>query len=358
MNSSTFKNPITICYFGIYRPTAPRDKVYLAGLKKLGVEVVECVDNSEGFLKFFRLAKKLYALKNRYDILWVGYLSTMVAPFARLISGKKIIFNALDSWYDRSVRDREMYSQFSPVTWAIWFCDFLAFHLSHVVLVESESQKKFLVREFYVRPDKLMIVFTGADGNIFFPDPTIKKLGRFTAVFRGMFLPATGVEYVIEAARILRDEPVDFIIIGWGQGLSKVKSLLVDYKLPNVTLITEFLESRVLRELMLSAHVMLGQFGDHPRLERTIQNKTFEALALGMPYITRDSSSNRELLTDGEDCLFVPQADASALAEKIMFLKNNDTVIKSLADNASITYAKKFREDVLAVPVFKLLETL
>ena len=74
-----------ICYFGIYQPTAPRDKIYLEGIKKLGAEVILCVDNSPGLLKFFHLAKKLQAQKNQYDILWVGYLSTMVVPLAWLL---------------------------------------------------------------------------------------------------------------------------------------------------------------------------------------------------------------------------------------------------------------------------------
>ncbi|MDO8590983.1 MAG: hypothetical protein Q7R65_03320, partial [bacterium] len=101
---------LTICYFGIYRPTAPRDKVYLDGLKLSGAEVIECVDSSAGLLKFFRLAKKHRKLRGQYDILWVGYLSTMVVPLAWIISRKKIVFNALDSWYDRAVLDRGMYS--------------------------------------------------------------------------------------------------------------------------------------------------------------------------------------------------------------------------------------------------------
>src|SRR3989338_11113899 len=109
-----------ICYFGIYQPSAPRDRIYLEGLKGFGAEVLLCVDNSPGLLKFFRLAKKLQALKNQYDILWVGYLSTMVVPLAWLISREKIVFNALDSWYDRSILDRGMYSKFSPKAWMIW----------------------------------------------------------------------------------------------------------------------------------------------------------------------------------------------------------------------------------------------
>ncbi|MBI2476184.1 MAG: glycosyltransferase [Candidatus Taylorbacteria bacterium] len=312
--------PTTICYFGLYRPSAR-------------------------------------ALEGRYDLLWVGYLSTMVAPLARLFCRKPIVFNALDSWYDRAIRDREMHSKFSPAAWGIWLCDLLAFHLATVVLVESEAQKKFLAKEFHVNPKKLAVVFTGADPSVFFPDPSVKKRDRFTAVFRGMFLPATGVEYVIEAARILRDQPIDFIIIGWGPLLSEVKAKFAAYELSHATLMAEFLPPKVLRELMLSCHVMLGQFGNHPRLLRTIQHKTFEALALGMPYITRDSASNRELLTDGVNCLLVPPADASALAKKIMLLDNNKALRESLAKNARVTYGENCRGDVLTAAVLKLLET-
>src|SRR3989338_5471312 len=232
--------PTTICYFGIYRPTAPRDKVYLEGLKKRGIQVGECVDSSPGLLKFFRLVKKHRILKGHYDILWVGYLSTMVVPLAWLLRGKFIVFNALDSWYDRAIRDRVMYSRFSPIAWAIWFCDFLAFHLADVVLLESESQKKFIATQFKVESSKLKVIYTGADTDVFFPDPQIKKLQRFTVVFRGMFLPATGVEYVIEAAKLLRHEPIDFIIIGWGPLLEKVKRLISENMMTNITLMSEF----------------------------------------------------------------------------------------------------------------------
>ncbi len=327
-------NNLGICFFGIYRPTAPRDKIYLDGLKKHGVMAVECVDNSPGFLKFFRLAKKLRALQGRYDILWVGYLSTMVVPLLRFLSRKKIVFNALDSWYDRSVRDREMHSRFSPKAVAIWIFDFLAFHLANVVLVESESQKNFLAKSFFVRISKFNVIFTGADPDIFYPDPRVVKRERFTVVFRGMFLPATGVEFVLEAAQFLKNEPIDFIIIGWGPLLEKVKNMISENGLTNVTLMTEFLEPKVLRELLLSCHVMLGQFGNHPRLGRTIQHKTFEALALGMPYITRDSVSNREILTDGENCLFVPPADSKAVAAKIILLRKDVSLRTALSKNA------------------------
>jgi len=342
------KSDIKICYLGIYRPTAPRDKVYLEGLKTRGVSVIECVDSSPGLYKFWRLFKKHRQFKSKYDILWVGYLSTMLVPLARIISRKKIVFNALSSGYESAVLDREMHSRFSLKAVTSWLFDFLAFHISDFVLVESESQKKFLAKSFFVRPSKFAVIFTGADPEVFFPDPTVAKRERFTVVFRGMFLPATGVEYVIEAARILRNELIDFIIIGWGPELPKVRSLLAEYKLPNVTLMAEFLEPKALRELILSCHIMLGQFSDHPRLERTIQHKTFEALALGMPYITRDSASNRELLIDGKNCVFVPAAKPQAIANSIIDLKRKEDFRRNIGMEARLTYSQKLTPKILA----------
>lgn len=349
------EKPIKILYFGIYRPTAPRDKVYLDGLKKLGIETVECVDNSRGPMKFFRLMKKHRSLRGRYDILWVGYLSTMVVPLARILTRKKIVFNALSSWYENTVIDRGMYSRFSPKAWLVWLFDFLAFHLSDVSLVESDAQKKFLTKEFHVRASKLAVVFTGADPETFFPDLSVRKRERFTVIFRGMFAPATGVEFVLEAARLLKNEPIDFFIIGWGPLLTKFKKTIADSGSRNITLITHFLEPRELRELMLSAHVMLGQFGGNPRLDRTIQHKTFEALALGMPYITRDSVSNRELLEDGVSCLFVSRTDAKFLASAIIKLKNNPELRNTLSSGALKTSKERLTPDVLGVAAFRAI---
>ncbi len=345
-----------ICYFGIYAPSAPRDRIYLDELKKNGYEIVLCVDNSAGLLKFWRLWKKHRELKNQYDILWVGYLSAMAVSLAWLISRKKkIIFNALCSWYETVVLDRGTYSKWSPKAWIIWLFDFKAFLLSDVIFVESESQKRYVEKHYFVNKNKLHSVFTGVLPDVFFIDKNVQKRERFTVIFRGIFLPATGVKYVVEASKILKDEPIDFVMIGWGDELPMIRKMISEYNLPNLKLITEFMETKVLRETLLSAHVMLGQFGDHERLDRTIQNKTFEALALGQAYITRDSISNREILVDGKNALFVKFCDPHDIAEKIIYLRDNTEARERLGLEARKTYEEHLRPEILVEKIEKFI---
>lgn len=345
------------CYFGIYEPTKmARNHVFADGLKQNGLEYVECVDASRSFFKFINLIKKHRMVKNDYDFMVVGYLSNVVAPLARLISRKKVIYNALCSMYEGEILDRERYNKFSFGAFYIWLKDFLAFHSANLILVESESQKKFLSKTFLIRKDKMKVLLTGASDNIFYPSENIKKNDNFSVVFRGWFLPATGAEYVIEAARILKDKNIKFLIIGRGMLREKIESMIKEYDLDNVELITEFLPDDVLREKMLSCNAILGQFADHSRMHRTIQNKTFEALALKMPYITMDSVSNKELLINKKNCVFVKPADAEDLAEKILELKDNVKLQKEIVENGYRLYNERLSPKAVGKEFLNILK--
>ena len=312
--------------------------------------------SSKSFSKFINLIKKHRVIKNDYDFMIVGYLSNIVVPLACMISKKKVIYNALCSMYEGEILDRERYSKFSFGAMYIWLRDFFAFHFADLILVESESQRRFLSKLFLIRNSKMKVLFTGANDKMFYPLDGIKKESNFSVVFRGWFLPATGVEYVIEAARILKENNIKFLVIGRGMLRGKIENMIKEYDLYNIELITEFLPDDVLREKMLSCNLILGQFADHPRMYRTIQNKTFEALALKMPYITMDSTSNRELLKDRENCLFVKPANSQDLAEKILELKGNKELQDKITKNGYCLYKEKLNPKAIGKEFLNIIK--
>jgi len=336
-----------ICYFGIYNPALGKNSICIKGFKENGAEIIECRDNSHGPLKFMKLFLKHRKIKNDYDFMMVGYPGHAVVWLAKLVSKKLVIFDALCTMYEGVVISRGQGGTLGLRSLYVMFLDWLAVKCADIVLVETERQREFFEKRFG-KSSKYKVVYTGADDTDFYKDESITKKEKFTAVFRGKFLPEAGVKYVIEAAKILEDEKIDFVIIGNGFLEKEIKFLINKIKPKNLLLISEYLSFDEIRNRMLSCHVSLGQFEDHERLLRTIPHKCFETLALGLPYITSRSVPVAEILQDGESCLFVNPADAKDLAEKILYLKNNPKIAEDMGNTGRGIYLKNFTPKIIA----------
>jgi glycosyltransferase involved in cell wall biosynthesis len=340
---------IKICYFGIYNPELGRNRVYIKGLKENGVEILECRDNSWGPIKFVKLFWKHWRIKNSYDFLIVGYPGHVLVPFAKFISSKPVIFDALCTMYEGVILSRGQTSK----SFYVQIIDWLAVKFADLVLVESEEQRKYFALRFGAS-EKYKVIYTGADNSVFYLDPNIKKREGFTVLFRGKFLPEAGVKYVVEAAKLLPE--INFLIIGNGFLSNQIKSQISQAKSQNIELISRNLSPDELRAVMLSAHVSLGQLETHERLKRTIPHKAYESLALGLPYVTARTKPIEEIMTEGETCLFVNPADPADLAEKIMLLKNNPELMKEMGGQGINLFEKRFSPKILAKDILNLIQ--
>jgi len=104
-----FISKTRVCYFGNFDPNYARNRVIIRGLKENEVEVLFCHTNLKGLRGLIDLFKKHRDLKNKYNILIVGYSdSRFMVPLAKLISNKKIIWDAFYSIYDSWVFDRKL----------------------------------------------------------------------------------------------------------------------------------------------------------------------------------------------------------------------------------------------------------
>ncbi|HEY4475068.1 MAG TPA: glycosyltransferase [Candidatus Paceibacterota bacterium] len=346
-----------ICYFTLTKDVPTRDAVYLNGFRQNGVEIVECKDNSPSWRKFLVLYKKHHLLKNDYDILFIGYTAHILVPFTRLVSRKKIVFNALGSLYEGKIISRGQKGLFGLKSVYCWLIDFLAFHSASLSLVETNEQKKYLTKKFFLPDKKITRAWTGVEETIFFHNSTIKKLGIFTVSFRGVFMPESGIEYAIEAANILKNKNINFRIIGHGIEADKVKNLIEKYQLANIEWITEKLVAVELAEKIQECHLSLGQLSNHERLQRTIPFKAFESIAMKIPYLTARNPGILELLKENETCFCANPADPEDLAKKIIELKNNPTMTANVAENAYQLYRRELRPEQLARHLLNSLKT-
>jgi len=341
---------MTVCYFGIYDPVFGRNRVYRKGLTENGHAVLDCLDRSRGIAKFWRLWRKHRALPP-YDVMVVGYPGHLIVPFAKLIARGPVVADLLGS-----LEDAETLSHGA----GFWrrvksaLIDRLAVSFADIVLLESEAQESFFEKKFG-SSGKYRVLYTGADDSVFRCDSE-RIEERFVVLFRGRLTPESGILHVLEAARLLKNDPlITFRIVGAGPLLSRARETITKANLMNVELITERLSEERLRALMCEAALSLGQLSDNPRLSRTIPHKAFESFALGIPYLSGDTPAIREAVRDGETGFLVPSVSPEALAKKIQELRANPALLRRVGEAANTEFTSRFSPGALADALLSML---
>jgi len=350
-----------VLYFGIYNPDFIRNKVIMLGFARNGYEVVECrvdpkkVPGLKKYIVLYQMGKRIDPCDFTYII--VGFPGALAVPLARILFGSRIIFDAFLSQFDTNVYDRKLYAAFSLRGIQDRLYDWLSCVLALRVLLPERAQIEYFVKTFHIDPRKFVRVFTGANDEIFRPLPSVQKESTFTVHFHGNFIPLQGVEYIVEAASILKGDNIHFQFVGAGGKMFEdtVRRIAAE-RLINV----ELLGRKPLEEIpsyIARAHICLGVFGSSDKAKRVISNKVYEYLACGAPVITARTRAMQELLTDREDVLFCNSSDGEDLAAKILQLKDDRVLRERIAHGGRKLFDEKLKPSTLVSSLISTLES-
>ncbi len=341
-----------ICYFGIYNSDFGRNKIYIKALRKAGHQVIECQDHSPGFLKYLNLYKKHKIIKNDYDAMIVGYPGHIVTPLAKLISNKKVIVDALGSIYDAE------FNSHNPNLFRLLksqIADWLMFIFADKILLESNEQKKYFEYRFG-DSKKYEILYTGVDEDVFKYEYKKEFSEKFIVLFRGKLTPESGIQYILDCARILKNNnKIKFKIIGSGYLLEKSLDFIKNNKLENVELVSEYLSEDQLIKNIKESDLALGQFENNLRLNRTLPHKAFEAFASGIPYLTGDALAIREITENNKNAFWVSIANPLEMAKLIENLSTNKDLLNYVSINARKLYDDKFSFNRIVESLSKIM---
>ena len=331
---------MTICYFGIYNPNHSRNRLNIKGLRQNGVTVLECNTRDQSFRKYWQLIRRHFSIRNQYDVMVVGFPGHPVMPLAWLLarlSGKKIIFDAFISLYDSFVFDEKKYSPGSFQAYKYWFLDWLSCVLSDRIVLEAGEYAKYFQKTFRIPEQKFRRAFVTCDDEIMFPRPK-PETRELVIHFHGTYIPAQGIEYIMDAAEILKNENIRFNLAGRLKDYepmiqkAKTRALKVNF--------FDFMPYERLADMIATADLCLGMFGDTEKAKRAGAFKIMEAMAMKKPIITADTPAVREFLVDGQNALLCRIADAEDLAEKILRLKADPQLRDKLAKNGYEDFQK------------------
>lgn len=344
-----------VCYFGIYNPKYSRNVELIKGLKENGIEVIECRVDANEKNKHWKLFKKHGEIK-KYDLTIVGYPGHSLMLLVKFICKKPIIFDAFLSVYDSMIFDRKIYSQYSLKALKYWFLDWMSCRLADKILLDTDEHIKYFMKTFGIKKEKFQKIFLSCNNALFYPRNYPRKDNKnseqFLVHFHGKYIPLHGVEYIIEAAKLLETENIEFNLIGRGQTYREMMALSKKLITKNVNFIG-FLPQEELIKFIAGADVCLGIFGKTPKAERVIPNKSYEIIAMKKPLITADTPAIRELFKNEENCLLSNVADSADLAQKILLLKNNSELRNRIAENGYKLYKEKLTPKILVQQLIK-----
>ena len=149
-----------------------------------------------------------------------------------------------------------------------------------------------------------------------------------------------GIEHIVAAADLLREEDFDFTLVGRGQLYASVQEEAERLQLKRVHFIDDWMNTEALVERMHKADICLGIFGTTPKAGRVIPYKVFGSLALRRPVVTRDSPAAREMFVDGESALLCEAGSGAALAAALRRLRDE----KGLAEKVAEAGYARYRE--------------
>lgn len=348
------KKRLTVCYFGTYTPEYSRNNILISGLKKNGVNVVECQTIRTNFLKYVDLIIKHWRIRNKYDVMVVGFQGIQAVILAKFLTRKTIIFDAFASLYDSMVMDRKNVKAGSFVARYYWWLDKISMTLADIVLFDTNEHIDYASNEFGIKKEKFRRIFIGADTDIFYPIKKEINSKKFKVLFYGSFLPLQGIGYIVKAAKFLeKEKDIVFEIVGWGPEKKKILELFEHLK-PDNLFFTGGQNQESLRKKGAEADLCLGIFGDTNKTKRVVPNKVYECIAMNKPVITADTPAIRELFEEGE-LMLVKVADHVSLADAIITLKNNRELADGIAQKGYQKFLKFATPDVLGKQLLEII---
>ncbi|MGE5175027.1 MAG: glycosyltransferase [Hyphomicrobiales bacterium] len=329
-----------VAFLGAFDPAYPRTRVLEEGLRARGVEVTLLAQppRARPVVREARLLGAWIARSAGADAFLVPSFGHRDVPFAALlarVSGVPLLFDPLVSRWDTQVRDLGRVRERSLAARRLRASDRMALRAADLVLCDTWEHGDFFGGSFGVPRSRIARIPVGADHEAFARGASraASRAPRaagapLEVVYVGGFLPLHGMPAIVEAAAILEARHgagfARFTLIGGGMMEHRVDRDVAARGLRSVRRVARVPYGEALGRLV-AADVALGIFGATEKAARVVPHKVYQALALGVPVVTRRSRAIAEFFRDGEHLVAIPPGDGPALARALETLAADPT---------------------------------
>jgi glycosyltransferase involved in cell wall biosynthesis len=283
----------------------------------------------------------LFLARGRYDVLYVDSPPLLAGGAGLAISYLRripMVFEVCDLWPESAVVLGEMKNP-KAISLATKLEEACYRHSHKIVVVTKGIEDR--LRQRGVPGEKLALIPNGATTDFFdfSPEAHLRirtELGlehKFIAGYAGLHGLAQGLETIVEAARLLLDEPeYHFVLVGAGPTRTQVMALAQQYALQNITFIPEQPRTSIPAYLS-AADVALIPLKRVELFEGALPSKLFDAWACRRPVIMSVDGEARQILETVQGGRYSPPEDPQGIVEALHWMKANPALREKMGEN-------------------------
>ena len=206
--------------------------------------------------------------------------------------------------------------------------------------------------------EKVTVITNMSKGDLFYPrektDEQFKKYGidkmKFNVVHAGSMGVANGLMYIMETAKVLKDDmndcTINFLLLGEGSTKPQLMKFAEKYSLDNVRFIGEY-NTYGTSEILNCSDASIVSFMNLPILYTNSPNKLFDSLSAGKPIIVNSAGWTKELVEKYMCGFYVDPENPRDFAEKIITLSKNKDLQQQYGENARKLSLEEFDKSIL-----------
>ena len=328
---------------------------YLSSLKKAWI-----------FIAFIRNAMKTAMKEKDVDLVFATSTPLTVGAIALWLKwrkGWKYVFEVRDLWPEFPIEIGAIKNK--AAIWVLRKFEKRIYDKAEHVVALSPGMKEG-VMQAGTPEEKVSMIPNMSKPDKFYPhEPNLEvakqfdiDLTKFNVIHFGSMGRANGLQYIIEAAKVLHDkgdDTVRFVFMGSGATEPKLKQQVEEQKLKNV----QFLGNHpmdTLSEVVNLCDASITSFLNLPILKTNSPNKLFDSLSAGKPIIVNSAGWTKDLVEKEHCGFYVDPDNPQDFVEKLLYYKDNKEMLKIWGENARRLSIEVFDKNILSAKVADVIE--
>jgi colanic acid biosynthesis glycosyl transferase WcaI len=286
----------------------------------------------------------LFFARHKYDFIYATSPPLFVGGAAlvlKLLKNIPLVFEVRDLWPESAIELGELKSP-RVISLATKLEEACYRGSTKIVVVTHGIYKRLIDRG--IPHSKLIILPNGANIEMFKYSPSGRERlrtemaleGKFIAIYAGIHGLAQGLETVLEAAKLLVNQPeIYFILIGDGPKKAELLIQAKSFDLPNLAMLPEEPRQQI-PDYLSTADIAIVPLKKAEIFKGALPSKIFDAWACERPVLLSIDGEARQIVETVNGGVFIPPEDPIKMAETIIFLSKSPKECLAMGKNGLI----------------------